>query len=100
MSVSGIILRDDIGLDGNEELAGFVHALFDALSFRVEPGVVVGQKPIILFFGKDLRESNRQLPRFDQVQTEQAPHRPMGGYGYAFGKQHGAGCMENGIVGP
>lgn len=58
---SGAGLPDEIGLDGGKELAGFVHTFLDPLAFRVEPGVIVGQKPVVLFFGEDLSQSTRQL---------------------------------------
>mgnify|MGYP001584420122 CR=1 FL=1 len=97
---SGAGHPDEIGLDGGKELAGFVHAFLDPLAFRVEPGVVVGQKPVVLFFGEDLGQSNRHLSRFDQVQAKQSSDGSMRGDGHVFGKQHGAGGMKNGVIGP
>ena len=57
-------------VDGGKKFCGFAHALLSPVMFCVEPGVVVGEKTVVLFFGKDLRQPDRKFSRLDQVAAE------------------------------
>jgi hypothetical protein len=89
-----LALASEEDVDGGKKLCGFADALLGSFAFSVKPGIMVGQKPIVLFFGEDLREPHRKFPRLDKMETEQASHRPMGGDVHSFSKQRPTGGMR------
>lgn len=57
-------------LEGGKNSAAFAHALLGSLAFCVEPGIIIGEEPVVLFFGKNLRQTDCKFSRFDQVAPE------------------------------
>lgn len=57
-----LVLASEEDLDGVKKLCGFVHTLLGSLAFCMKPSVVIREKPVILFFGKNLRNRTGSLP--------------------------------------
>ena len=57
-------------VDGGEKLCGFAHALLGPLAFGMKPSIIIGQKPVVLFFGQNLRQPDSKFSGFDQVVPE------------------------------
>lgn len=52
--------------DGGKKLCGFAYALLGSLAFSMKRGIAIGEKPVVLFFGTNLRQPYWQSSRFDR----------------------------------